>query len=237
MSLHYEIAPSMTGEAGAGGTADNQGGASAAPPLIILLHGRGSNEKDLLGLRRYLPAHATVVCPRAPHPGDRWGYGPGWAWYRFLGNRSPDLESFEESQALLEQFLRALPGKLPGPVGPMVLGGFSQGGAMSLGYALRTGAAASDGDRVHIPHIVNLSGFLPELPTVHVAADTVENLRIFWGHGLSDRQISMDWAQVGRETLRGVGAELTAFDYEAAHTITKEELSDLVDWLPGAVGP
>jgi phospholipase/carboxylesterase len=234
MSLHYEIAPSSGGGADLANDGDSPG---APPPVIVLMHGRGSNEKDLLGLRPYLPAHAHVVCPRAPHPGDPWGYGPGWAWYRFLGNRSPDLESFEESQALLEQFLRELPGKLPGPVGPMVLGGFSQGGVMSLGYALRIGSGASEGDRVHVPHIVNLSGFLPELPTVQVTSDTIQNLRIFWGHGLGDRQISMDWADVGRKALLASGAELTALDYEAAHTITKEELGDLVDWLPGGALP
>lgn len=230
MSLHYEIAPPLVAE----GPARPE---RSCGPLIVLLHGRGSNERDLLGLRPFLPPEATVVCPRAPHAGDRWGYGPGWAWYRFLGNRTPDVESFEESQALLEEFLRDLPALLPDPVGPLVLGGFSQGGVMSLAYALRGGSSASKGERVHVPHIVNLSGFLPEIPTVDLARARLENVRFFWGHGALDRQIPMEWAEVGRALLRDVAADLEAIDYEAGHTITREELTDLTRWLPTGEDP
>ena len=100
-------------------------------PLIVLLHGRGSDRFDLLGLRRGLPSGAIIVTPQAPFPGAPWGYGPGWAWYRFLGDDRPEPESFGESQALLEQFLTSLPAQLPIQPGQMVLGGFSQGGTMS----------------------------------------------------------------------------------------------------------
>jgi phospholipase/carboxylesterase len=207
-------------------------------PVLVLLHGRGADERDLLGLRPHLPADVTLVCPRAPHPGGAWGYGPGWAWYRFLGSRSPDPESFEHSQAELETFLRELPAVLPAgsTPAPIVLGGFSQGGVMSLAYALRTAAPASAGVRVPAPHVVNLSGFLPELETLAVTPETVASTRFLWGHGTEDRQISLEWAEVGREALRRAGADLEVHDYPSGHTITKEELDDLSRWLDSAGG-
>ncbi len=51
--------------------------------LIVLLHGRGSDKDDLMGLLPGLPAGAIIVAPRAPFPGAPWGYGPGWACIAF----------------------------------------------------------------------------------------------------------------------------------------------------------
>ncbi|NIQ58758.1 MAG: hypothetical protein GWN71_36930, partial [Gammaproteobacteria bacterium] len=52
--------------------------------MLVLLHGRGADERDLSGLRAHLPPGLGLVLPRAPFPGAPWGYGPGWACYRFL---------------------------------------------------------------------------------------------------------------------------------------------------------
>ncbi|MEA2584282.1 MAG: phospholipase/carboxylesterase, partial [Thermomicrobiales bacterium] len=82
-------------------------------PLIVLLHGRGSHKGDLMGLQPALPRNAIVVTPQAPFPGAPWGYGDGWAWYRFLGGTTPEPESFEASQQALASFLEDLPSKLP----------------------------------------------------------------------------------------------------------------------------
>ena len=70
----------------------------AGGPLVVLLHGRGSHEGDLFPLGRMLHPDATVVAPRAPFAGAPWGYGPGWAWYRFIGGTTPEPESFVAGQ-------------------------------------------------------------------------------------------------------------------------------------------
>src|SRR5690554_2946989 len=108
-------------------------------PIIVLLHGRGSDRHDLLGLRRGLPPEAILVAPQAPFPGAEWGYGGGWAWYRYLGEDWPEPDSFNTSQDALAEFLDDLPAKLQlsGNPGPIALGGFSQGGTMALAHALR----------------------------------------------------------------------------------------------------
>lgn len=192
-------------------------------PVIVLLHGRGSDETDLLGLQRGLPPEAMVVTPRAPFPGAPWGYGPGWAWYRFLGRNRPEAESFERSQQELDAFLDALPGLLPVTPGRVVLGGFSQGGTMSVAHALRNPGKA--------PLVMNFSGFLADHPSLRVAPETVEGTSFFWGHGTQDPSISFALAVEGRAALRDAGAELEARDYGIGHWIDPQELQDAVDWM------
>ncbi|MFZ5815986.1 MAG: alpha/beta hydrolase [Bacillota bacterium] len=192
-------------------------------PVVVLLHGRGSHMGDLMGLRPYLPEEMILVAPQAPFPGQPWGYGPGWAWYRFLGRNRPEPESFAAGQEALEEFLRELPGRLPVQPGPLALGGFSQGGTMSLAYALRNPG--------RVAHCINLSGFLADHPSVRLSAETVRGTRFFWGHGTADPAIPFDLAVEGRAQLRSAGADLTEGTYRMGHSISTEEIQDLVRWL------
>lgn len=202
-------------------------GARDGAPLVVLLHGRGSDRFDLLGLAPHLAPDAVVVTPEAPHSGLSWGYGPGWAWYRYLGGTTPEPESFEASQRALAAFLSELPSRLPVNTGPLVLGGFSQGGTMSLAYAVRTPGAA--------PRVLNLSGFVADHPTVRVTAETVAGTRFFWGHGTMDPQIPITVADEGRALLRAAGADLEARDYPMGHSIGPEEARDIRRWIADAV--
>jgi len=202
-------------------------GVEDGAPLVVLMHGRGSDRFDLLGLAPLLAPGAVVVSAEAPHPGMPWGYGPGWAWYRFLGRNRPEPESFEASQRALHQFLAELPEKLPVRTGPLVLGGFSQGGVMSMAYALRNPGAA--------PRVMNFSGFLADHPSVRPTPETVRGTRFFWGHGTHDPSIPFELAVEGRAALREAGAELEAFDYPIGHGIAPEEARDAREWLERAL--
>lgn len=197
--------------------------AAEGAPLIVLLHGRGADKHDLAGLRPHLPADALLVLPRAPFPGAAWGYGGGWAWYRYLGEDRPEPESFEESQRQLHDFLQALPATLPVRPGALVLGGFSQGGTMSLAYALRHPGAA--------PRVLNFSGFLADHPGVPVTRDSVRGTRVFWGHGTQDPNIPFALAERGRSRLAAVDAAVDARDYAIGHWIDPQELEDAVEWM------
>jgi phospholipase/carboxylesterase len=192
-------------------------------PVIILLHGRGSDRHDLLGLRSGFPAEAIVVAPQAPFPAAPWGYGPGWAWYRFLGGTRPEPDSFLESQSRLTTFLDDLPELLGLCPGRVLLGGFSQGGTMSLAFGLREPGRAHD--------IVNLSGFLADHPEVRVTPETVSGMRFFWGHWTQDPNIPFAHAEAGWRALREAGAELDARSYPTGHWIAPEELHALAEWI------
>ncbi len=195
----------------------------AGVSVIVMLHGRGADRFDLLGLAKRFPADWVVITPEAPFPAAPWGYGPGWAWYRFLGRNRPEEESFDTSLERLHEFLDAVPGILGVTPGRVALGGFSQGGTLSLGYAL----SHVDGPE----HILNFSGFLADHPRVNVTPVAVKGYRFFWAHGTQDPNIPFDLAVEGRAILRKAQADLTASDYNIGHWIDAQELADAQEWL------
>ena len=207
-------------------------------PVLLLLHGRGSSETDLAGLASALirsveggvaGQRIEVVTPRAPWPGRPWGYGPGWAWYRYLGEDRPDEETLESALAALDAFMERLPEVLGREPGPLVVGGFSQGGTISLAWSLtRPGRAAG---------AVNLSGFLADVAPVQEALGAAAGLPVFWGHGRLDPAIPHTLAEKGRKSLREAGARLEIYDHDGGHTITPSEAHSLSDWLSGVLAP
>lgn len=193
----------------------NENGTSA--PLIVLMHGRGANRFDLMSLKDSMPRNATIVFPEAPFEAAAWGYGPGSAWYQFLGRNRPEPDSFSRSLEELGQLIASFNATR------VVIGGFSQGGTMGLAYAL-----AHPGS---IAGVLNFSGFLADHRAVRVTPENVTGTPIFWGHGTHDPAIPFALAVEGRAQLRAANADLTAHDYEIGHWIAPEELSDATQWL------
>jgi phospholipase/carboxylesterase len=198
-------------------------GSSDGARVVVLLHGRGADKDDMFRLGRLLDEDALVVAPRAPFEAAPWGYGPGWAWYRFIAGNRPEPETFSRSLAALGEFLLELPERLPARPGELVLGGFSQGGTMSLGFALREPGG--------VDRVVNFSGFLADHPEVAATPETVADTAIFWGHGRRDPNIPHALAVEGRALLQGAGARLTAKDYPIGHWIDDQEIRDVREWL------
>lgn len=192
-------------------------------PLIVALHGRGSDKSDLISLAPYFPENAMFVSPRAPFPGTQWGYGGGWAWYQFLGGTRPEPDSFEAGQAALADFMTRLPPLLPAKPGPIVMGGFSQGSSTSLAFALRNPGATVG--------VFVLSGLLLSHPSVEAGLAGAKGFPVFWGHGTHDTIIAYDIAQAGRARLRAAGVNLTTRDYPMSHSIDAIEIADLRGWL------
>lgn len=198
-------------------------------PVVVLMHGRGADLTDLIPLGRAFPDGVALVFPRAPHPGAPWGYGPGWAWYRYEGEDRPEVESFRSSQAALDALIDGLPDLLGFEPGPVVPGGFSQGGTMAIGCALRHPGKA--------PGVLNFSGFVPSHLDLEVTPETVADTAFWWGHGTRDPAVPYDPLAVrGRESLREAGARLEARDYPMGHGIIPGELDDAVAWLAGVLG-
>ncbi len=194
-------------------------------PLFVLLHGRGSHRGDLQALRPQLPADAVLVTPQAPHPGHPWGYGPGWAWYRYLEEDRVDDASLQASMDELGPFLAGLPAALGIAPGRVILGGFSQGGTTSLAWALRNPGG--------VDAVLNFSGFLPDSPAVPLDGARAGELRIFWGHGLRDGNIPHVLAERGRARLAEAGVPVEARDYPIGHWIAPDEVRDAVAFALG----
>jgi phospholipase/carboxylesterase len=199
------------------------GGVSEGAPVAILLHGRGADRRDLQGLRPGLPEGTILLTPEAPHPGGPWGYGPGWAWYRYAGEDRVIGETLTTSLEALDDLFERLPDLLPVEPGPVFLGGFSQGGTTSIAYALtRPGRVAG---------VLNFSGFVVDDPTVPVTPESVGRTPFFWGHGERDPNIPFVLAERGRARLLRAGAELEARDFPIGHWIDPEEMEDARRWM------
>jgi phospholipase/carboxylesterase len=193
-------------------------------PVLVLLHGRGSDERDLLPIGRMLHPDATTVSVRAPFPAAPWGYGPGYAWYRFLGGTTPEPESFGGGQDALVAFIDSLPALLGRTGFPIVLGGFSQGGTSSLAFMMRNPG--------RVRGVLVFSGFLADHPSVEVTPVRVRDTPIFWGHGTADTAVPFAVAQAGWAELEAAGARIETHTYRGmAHSINEAELRDAASWL------
>lgn len=196
--------------------------------VAVLLHGRGSHRGDLQALRPHLPEGWVLVTPQAPHPGHPWGYGPGWAWYRYLSDDRVEEKGLKLSLAALDAFLNELPTLLRLRPGRVILGGFSQGGTVSLAYTLAHPRAADAA--------LVFSGFLAATPSLSDEALAAARTPVFWGHGTRDANIPLALAQGGRERLATAGVTVAARDYDIGHWIDPAEVADAVAFVEEHTG-
>lgn len=198
-------------------------GGGDGSPVAVLLHGRGSHMGDLQVLHGRLGDDVTLVTPQAPHPGAAWGYGRGWAWYRYVDEDRLEGETLDASLDALDDFLRRLPELVGFEPGPLFLGGFSQGGTTSVSYGIRHPG--------ELAGILVFSGFLPAEEIV--AASDLGGTPVFWGHGTRDGNIPHGLATRGRDRLADAGATVEARDYPIGHWIAPDEVDDAAAWMRG----
>ena len=200
----------------------------AAEGLLILHHGRGTDEHDLMGLADVLDPERRlhVVTPRGPLqlPGS-----PGRHWYVVPRVGYPDPDTFEAARAALAELhdhLFATTG-----LGPerTVLGGFSMGCVMSYALGLDPGRPAPAG-------ILAFSGFIPTVegwqPDV---AGRVGKTSVFIAHGTADPVISVEFARTARRTLEAGGLAPVYHETAVGHQIDLIAARAAISWLPGVV--
>jgi phospholipase/carboxylesterase len=203
--------------------------AAAGEPegLLVLHHGRGTEEGDLIGLADLLDPEQRlrVVAPRAPLqlPGS-----PGYHWYVVPRVGYPDPETFEAAR----KALAGLHDRLweESGIGPerTVLGGFSMGAVMS--YAMGLGA-----DRPAVAGILAFSGFVPTVEGWEPALVDRTDTRAFISHGRNDPVIGIEFAERARELLAGGGLDVTYRTSELGHQIDPEHLREAAGWLGEAL--
>ena len=190
---------------------------TAHPPVIILMHGFGSNEADLFDLKDNLPKNFLVVSVRAPLPLARNAY----QWYR-----KPTInEDLKSSGMTVQSFIMAIVKKYHADADRVYLSGFSQGAMMSY----EVGLSAPE----LLKGIAPLSGMIvtsmkPQGP----ASDALKKLRIFVGHGDVDNRIPYSQAVDAVNYLKTLQLSPEFHTYKGMqHSISDEELKDFVRWL------
>jgi phospholipase/carboxylesterase len=191
--------------------------------LLVLHHGRGTDERDLLGLADLLDPERRlrVVTPRAPLqlPGS-----PGYHWYLVPRVGYPDRESFEAARAALAELHDGLWEE--SGIGPerTVLGGFSMGAVMS--YAMGLGA-----DRPAVAGLLAFSGFVPTVDGWEPSFADRTDTRVFVSHGRRDPVIGIEFAERARDLLSADGLDLTYRESDLGHQIDPAHLREASAWL------
>ncbi|WP_411968621.1 alpha/beta hydrolase [Haloferax sp. YSSS75] len=192
-------------------------------PAVVLLHGRGSNEQDLLQLSREFPDHLHVVSLRAPDP-----LQGGYTWYELdlsaggLHKSQPHTEQFERSRELVRESIAAARDEYGLDAERIGLLGFSQGAITSLSLLLE--------DPDDYAWVVALHGYLAE-EHESVEPDGIAGKPIFVGGGSMDQIIPSFRVERAAERLEALGADVTAQMYDAPHGVSPEELADVVSFV------
>lgn len=194
----------------------------AAPPLLLLLHGYGSNEQDLFDLADWLDPRLHIVSARAPLALP-WG---GFAWYHLSGtpgNLIPDAASRAAARDLLTKFVADLPARVGSDPRHTYVLGFSQGAILSLGLAMRAPERFAG--------VVAVSGYLdPALQTDPPPAG-LARLPILQLHGTYDEVIPIAAAHATRAVLEPLLTTYTYHEDPAGHTIHPDGLRHIQQWM------
>ena len=191
-----------------------RGATDPEAPLVVLLHGRGSDEEQIATLAGHLPRRLGYAAVRAPI-----AEGGGYAWFANRGIGRPVAESLAETMAWFRQWLDAEAGERP-----VVLAGFSGGAAFAGGLLLAD------------PHrwagVAVLLGTLPFDAGVPVDAGRLADVPVLVARGEQDRVIPADlldrtWAYLHEES----GAALTAHLDPGGHGLSADAVAVLSDWL------
>jgi len=197
---------------------------STSPPLLLLLHGIGSNERDLFSMAPMLDGRFFVVSARAPIEMMPDAY----AWFNLEFTREggiiPNIDQAKISMKLLVSFIDELVEAYGVDPGCVYLMGFSQGAMMSLSVAL------TRPDKV--ARVVAMSGRLPEEVFANIGPlDEIKRLEIFVTHGTQDNVLPVDHGRDCRDRLKALGVPLTYNEYPMAHEVTMEALRDITAWV------
>ncbi|MDP9235417.1 MAG: phospholipase [Actinomycetota bacterium] len=192
---------------------------------LVLFHGRGADENDLFPLFDILDPSRRLLGLAIRGPLTLPGL-PGAHWYVIGRPGSPNPETFVPTAAAVGRWLDAIPENFGVPLDRVVLGGFSQGAAMTYALALHV-------HRQRPPAVIALSGFIPtvEAEGYDLELSNLGELSAAIGHGTLDHVIDVEWGRAARDRLEGAGASVLYRESPMGHTIDPDFLQELVPWL------
>lgn len=194
------------------------------PPVVILLHGYGSNEKDLFELRSFFPANYLVVSARAPYNVN----GGGYQWFEkeiVNGKYTGVQQHLDNSRKSILKFISQIVARYKADAASVYVAGFSQGAMMCYEVGLTS------------PHSVKgiavLSGRMPESLQPEVKqTPALSKLQIFIAHGTADTRLPFADGKAANDFLVSKGLKPDFHAYKGMeHSISNEVMTDLVKWM------
>ncbi len=191
--------------------------------MLILHHGRGADEHDLLALAEVLdPRHRLhVLTPRAPLT---LAGSPGYHWYLVPRVGTPDPDTFDSAWESLAAFHDQAWERTGIDPARTVLGGFSMGSVMSYALGL-------DGRRPRPAGLLAFSGFLPTVADWTPDLPGRRGLPVLIAHGRLDQVIDVRFARDAQERLTAGGLAVEYHESDAGHHIDPRELPAASAWL------
>lgn len=193
------------------------------PPLIILMHGVGSNEQNMFSFANSLPDNFLVVSARGPLT-----LGPNsFAWFHVQFTPQGSVINEEQAENYRKEilkFIEDLKNVEDFDENRVYLMGFSQGGIMSYSIALTAPEK--------IKGIAVMSGrLLPEVKPLVATEDRLKKLKIFVSHGTHDSVLKFQYALDAVDYLKSNGLNPEFHQYQEDHTINQQMLNDVVKWF------
>lgn len=193
-------------------------------PLLLLLHGYGSNEEDLFSFSSELPEEYYIVSVRAPYIMQ---YG-SYAWYAINfdtdQNKFSDNDQARSSRDVIAKFIDELTANYPVDSQNVTLIGFSQGAILSYSVALSHPQKAQK--------VVAMSGYInTEILEENYLKNTFSNLQVFTSHGTVDQVIPAEWGRKAKPFLENLGINTTYREYPIGHGVSPQNFYDFKNWL------
>ncbi|WP_342421032.1 dienelactone hydrolase family protein [Paenibacillus sp. FSL E2-0178] len=187
-------------------------------PVIFTFHGKGSNERNMLGLVAPLAEDFIIIGVRGNLP-----LGTGYQYYDLKSLGNPIREMFDQAVADLEDFIQYATEEYPVDPGKRYLLGFSQGAILSMTLALTMGD--------QLKGIVALNGYIPEFVKTEYRLRSIKEVSVFGSHGEYD---SVFPVRIGHETaayLQEQTERLTFKLYPTDHGVSEQNQLDFLNWF------
>jgi phospholipase/carboxylesterase len=197
--------------------------AGDAAGLLVLHHGRGADENDLLPLADVIDPEQRlhVVTPQGPLQLPGW---PGHHWYVVPRVGYPDPDTFRAAYDKLAAFHDELWERTGLTPGQTVLGGFSMGSVMSYSLGLAAERPAPAG-------ILAFSGFVPVVEGWQPSLADRPRTRVFIAHGRQDPIMQVEFARQARELIEAGGLPVEYHESDAGHHIDPQHVPASVEWV------
>ena len=193
------------------------------PPLLLLIHGYGSNEEDLMNVSKEFPAEFFIISLQAPYQVDFGRY----AWFSidfFEEKKTYNIRQAISSLELISLFITQAISYYNLNETNVWLCGFSQGAILSYALALNYPKK--------INKIIALSGFLSkELIKMGKEPNIYSHLEFFISHGQQDDIIPIEWVKDTLKFLTNYKVSYLYQVYKAGHQINQENYIDLLTWI------
>ncbi|MCE9644798.1 MAG: phospholipase [Chloroflexi bacterium] len=194
-------------------------GPDAVYPTILALHGRGSNESDLIDLANYLPKKFLWISPRGT-----FDLGPdAYEWFQISQVGKPDPTRLANALNTIDKFIDEVIANYPVDKNKLYLLGFSQGSIVSMSYALTQPRRVSG--------IISQSGYIPHESGLQIDKINIKGKPFLLTHGIQDSVLPVDWARRSRDTLQKLETDLEYHEFNMGHTVTAESLAVINTWL------